>query len=141
MDERERERFDELLEEVLGALPERLHRLLEEVPLIVDDRPSEELLRSLAQEWGEPEDDLETMALDLCGLHSGIALTERSVEVTPDVPDSIAIFREGIIAHAGGWDGPDAEEIIREEIRITVLHEIGHHFGLDEDDLADLGYD
>jgi predicted Zn-dependent protease with MMP-like domain len=59
----------------------------------------------------------------------------------------VHIFREGIIDMAGGWEeGEDehgaygGEERIREEIRITILHELGHHFGLDEDDLERLGY-
>jgi predicted Zn-dependent protease with MMP-like domain len=133
---RERERFDRLLEEVLDQLPPRLHALIEEAPLIVEDHPSEELKREL----GVEHDD------ELCGLHTGIPLTERSVE-HPEM-EFIHIFREGIIQLAGGWDtGIDEEgleiggvDAIREEIRVTVLHEIGHHFGLDEDDLEQLGY-
>ena len=77
----------------------------------------------------------------LCGLHTGVPLTERSVE-RPDSSDVVHIFREGIVDMAGGWDegedehGPfGGEERIREEIRITILHELGHHFGLYEDDL------
>jgi hypothetical protein len=79
-------------------------------------------------------------------------MTERSVEPGEvDLP-MIHIFREGIIACAGGWSpwrvsSPDGEilegggeDLVREEIRITLLHEIGHHFGLDEDDLDRLGY-
>jgi predicted Zn-dependent protease with MMP-like domain len=140
MPRKDRERFDELLEGVLHSLPPRLTDLLEEAPLIVEDRPSRQLLRELGM---DEDDDL------LCGLHSGTALTERSVEQTPEMPETIHIFREGIIDHAGGWErwkdeegqwwgGPEA---IGREIRITILHEIGHHFGLDEDDLRELGYD
>ena len=62
-------------------------------------------------------------------------------EVAVMVPPTIMLFRVGIVAEAGGWDQPDALERIREEIRITLLHEIGHQFGLDEDDLARLGYE
>lgn len=134
---RERERFDELFEEVLAELPEGIHRLIEEVPLVLEDRPSRQLLREL----GIDEEEL------LCGLHTGTPLTERSFE-RPDQSDVIQLFREGIIDMAGGWEeGVDedgtafgGEERIRDEIRITVLHEIGHHFGLDEDDLDRLGY-
>jgi predicted Zn-dependent protease with MMP-like domain len=75
-----------------------------------------------------------------------VPLTDRSVE-RPDSSDVVHIFREGIVDMAGGWDegedehGPfGGEERIREEIRITILHELGHHFGLDEDDLERLGY-
>ncbi len=136
----ERRRFDLLLERVLQTLPPRLHDLLEEAPLIVEDRPSRKLLDELDI---DPEEDA------LCGLHSGTPLTHRSVEHDLEMPETIHLFREGIIDHAGGWE-PWAdeegtplggEEAVTREIRITLLHEIGHHFGLDEDDLEALGYE
>ena len=133
----ERERFDRLFEEVLDALPSGIHKLIEEVPIVLEDRPSRQLLRELGI-----EDDDEI----LCGVHTGVPLTDRSVE-RPDASDVVQIFREGVIDMAGGWeededdDGPfGGVERIREEIRITILHELGHHFGLDEDDLDRLGY-
>ena len=135
----ERDQFDAMLERILESLPRRIHDLLDEAPLIVEDRPAPELLEELGI---DPGDDL------LCGLHTGVALTERSIEDAA-MPDVIQLFREGIVEHAGGWErwqddegqrwgGADA---IEREIRITLLHEIGHHFGLDEDDLAELGYE
>jgi predicted Zn-dependent protease with MMP-like domain len=135
----ERERFDALLEQVIAALPKRVHDLLEEAPLIVDDRPSAELCAELGV---DPDEEI------LCGLHSGTMLTERSVSHGHDLPETIHLFREGIINEAGGWDVWEdvdgqhwgGEDRVKEEIRITLLHEIGHHFGLDEDDLAHLGY-
>ncbi len=127
--DRQRRRFDTLLEEELERLPPALEELLEEAPLVVDDRPEPELLADLGMD-GEPE--------ALCGLHSGIPLTERSVE-EPWAMEVIHLFRMGIIAEAGGEDA--TEEDLRREIRVTLLHEIGHHFGLDEDDLAELGFD
>jgi len=133
----ERERFDRLFEEVLDALPPGIHKLIEEVPIVLEDRPSRQLLRELGI-----EDDDEI----LCGVHTGVPLTDRSVE-RPDASDVVQIFREGVIDMAGGWEeGVDDEgpfggvERIREEIRITILHELGHHFGLDEEDLDQLGY-
>ncbi len=133
----ERERFDRLFEEVLDALPSGIHKLIEEVPIVLEDRPSRQLLRELGI-----EDDDEI----LCGVHTGVPLTDRSVE-RPDASDVVQIFREGVIDMAGGWEedvdeeGPfGGVERIREEIRITILHELGHHFGLDEDDLDRLGY-
>ena len=133
----ERERFDRLFEEVLDALPPGIHKLVEEVPLVLEDRPSRQLLRELGI-----EDDDEI----LCGVHTGVPLTDRSVE-RPDASDVVQIFREGVIDMAGGWDEDEDDdgpfggvERIREEIRITILHELGHHFGLDEDDLDRLGY-
>jgi predicted Zn-dependent protease with MMP-like domain len=132
----DRDRFDRLLEEVLDGLPDELLDLLDEAPLVVEDSPSRELLGSM----GIPEDE------ELCGLHEGLARTERSLDA-PGLPDVITLFRRGIVGIAGGWealveDGVDrgGDEAVREEILVTLLHEIGHHFGLDEDDLDRLGY-
>jgi len=136
----ERARFDEILERVMDDLPESVRAMTDEMPVIVEDVPDPKLLEQLSKEAGEP------IAPDeLCGLHTGIALTERSVQSPGDLPSEIRLFREGILAEAGGWESPgeDAEEVedsIYEEIRITLLHEIGHQFGLDEDDLERLGY-
>ncbi len=136
----ERRRFDALLDRVLDALPPRLHELLEEAPLIVEDRPSAKLLAELGI---DADEDL------LCGLHTGTPLTERSVEERSELPETIHLFRDGIVEHAGGWavtkvdDGQPigGEDVVAQEIRITLLHEIGHHFGLEEDDLTELGYE
>lgn len=127
----ERARFDALLEEVIEALPDHLRAKLEEVPLIVDDRPSAAVLRDM----GLPPDEM------LCGLHSGVPLTERSVEHSGLMPEEIRIYREGIVDLAGGWDQEEADDIVFDEIWVTVLHEMGHHFGLDEKDLEELGYE
>ncbi len=134
----QRRSFDALLEKVLASLPAGLHELLEEAPLLVEDRPSRELLRELEIPEGEV----------LCGLHSGTPLTERSVAEGGDLPETIHLFREGIIEQAGGWEESEdesgrlqgGEAAITDEIRITLLHEIGHHFGLGEEDLEELGY-
>ncbi len=136
MNDRERERFDRLLEDVIDDLPPGVRRLLDEVPLIALDRPTPGMLRDLGI---DPSDEEE--ARSLCGLHSGVSNTEKSVERSAELPSAIHIFREGIIALAGGWDQEEADEWIAEEIWVTVLHEIGHQFGLDEDDLERLGYD
>lgn len=135
----ERARFDGLFERVLASMPEEIHRMLEEVPVVLEDHPSRELLADMGI---DPDD-----RAGLCGLHSGVPLTERSVS-DAGVPEVISLFREGILEEAGGWDewtDDDGTELggearIVREIRITLLHEIGHHFGLDEDDLARLGY-
>lgn len=131
MDTDAREHFDALLSRVLEGLPPDIHELLEEVPLIVEDYPAPEIAEAF---------DLDGVD-ELCGLHDGIPLTERSVEVEPTgTPDHIMIYRLGVIAAATDEDGRiDDDELLR-QIRITVLHEIGHHFGLEEDDLDRLGY-
>jgi predicted Zn-dependent protease with MMP-like domain len=156
MNDAEREAFDALVEEAIEQLPDHVRELLEEVPVVVLDRPTAEMLRDLGM---DPND--ETEADELCGLHTGTANTERSVE-RADLPSNIHLFRNGIIslaqdqlredaAEAGGaepdltWHGPnanpDAEDAVFQEIWVTLLHEIGHEFGLDEDDLERLGYD
>lgn len=130
------ERFDALMEDAIGGLGKKLESLLEEIAVVVLDEPTPEMLGDLGI---DPKD--EEAVEELCGLHTGTALTERSLEHSGDLPTTIHIFRRGVVSLAGGWDQPNADEEIYEEIRITLLHEIGHHFGLDEDDLEELGYD
>ena len=140
MDGMERERFDALVSKEVELLPFAIQLLLQETPLLVEDFPAQEILR----EFGIDD----AHADQICGLHSGVGLTERSVEDPPDMPETITIYRSGIIALAGGWtEGADedgkpcgGEEMIAKEIRITILHEVGHHYGLDEDDLDKLGF-
>lgn len=100
--------------------------MLEEVPLIVEDEPSQAVL-------DEMEVDDQT---DLLGLHWGVPLTERSVQAPPHVPDRMMLFRGPIYRAAGRSLGQ-----LKRQIRLTLLHEIGHHFGLEEEDLAKLGYE
>ncbi len=131
MNPEERDHFDRLVEQVLDELPDDLRRRFEEVPLVVEDFPSDEVMDAM---------DIEHIDM-LCGLHSGIPLTERSVEHSGTLPDQIEIYREGILTATADGDGYVSEPELLHQIRVTVLHELGHHFGLDEDDLRTLGYD
>ena len=126
----ERELFDALLDELIEPLPGWVHDKLEEIPLVVEDYPSDAILDEMGIE--DPG--------DLCGLHSGIPLTERSVEHSGVVGDVIHLVREGVLNASADSRGRVSETRLRSEIRITVLHEIGHHFGLDEEALDALGY-
>ena len=134
-----RRTFDRWVDQLLESLPARITALLDQAPLVVEDRPSPELIEQLGL---DPEEDL------LCGLHTGTPLTERSVQQFADPPEMIHLFREDIVETAGGWHPWQDEDDtwwggaskIREQIRITVLHEIGHHFGLEDEDLEGLGY-
>jgi len=125
-----RDRFDKLLEEVLAELPAHIQELLETVPVIAEDTPTDAVLeRTGAKDGGF-----------LCGLYTGIPLMHRSVEHSGTLPDKICIFREGIFRAAGSQNRPVTGQSLKRQIRITVLHEIGHHFGLNESDLRKLGY-
>ena len=73
---------------------------------------------------------------DLLGLHTGVPLNEKSFFASGDIGAHILIFR-GPILRAAGWDPKE----LAEQIHVTLLHELGHHFGWDEDDLTELGYD
>ncbi len=129
-----RERFDALLERELDQLPDRVRAVLDEVPLHVMDEPDPTILKDLGVEPG----DIEAATEELCGLHTGFMLTERPIELDAVLPDEIHLFRRGIALTSGGWNADD--ETLAEQIRITLLHEIGHHFGLEEGDLDALGY-
>ncbi len=127
----DRIRFDEILEQVLAELPESVHKILDEVPLIVEDHPSPEVMK-----------ELEIRRLDdLCGLHDGIPITEPENRHWRTRPEGIMIFRAGIMSMARNRGGKISRGELRRQIRITILHEVGHHYGLSEEDLKELGYD
>lgn len=130
-------RFDRLLDDAVEALPPHYRRLLDEVSVVVLDRPTAQMLRELERD-GVIEPGMDPT--ELCGLHTGAGITERGVDDTGVLPDQIHLFRDGIVEMASGWDAEHADENIYEEIRVTLLHELGHHFGLDEGDLDELGY-
>jgi predicted Zn-dependent protease with MMP-like domain len=129
MNDRLRDYFDEHLEAVLAELPPQVQGLLDEVPMIVEDHPSRELMRKMGAGRSE-----------LCGLHTGVALTDRSVEQSGIPSNAIFVFREGVLSLATGRGGRIDENELRRQIRITILHELGHYHGLDEDELESLGY-
>jgi predicted Zn-dependent protease with MMP-like domain len=119
-----KQRFGELVERALDGLPEPFATHLEEVTVEVKDRATRRELRMA----GLDEDEL------LLGLYVGSPFTERSVLQSGELPDKIYIFQEDVeLASAN-------ERQLIEQVRITVLHELGHHFGLGEDDLDELGY-
>ncbi len=130
IDDHTRRVFDTLLEQVMEDLPDEIHSLIEEVPLVVEDRPSARTMREMQVESAE----------ELCGLHDGIPLTERGSSEQPTLPDTITIYRLGILSLVLEQMGEVDRDELRRQIRITILHEIGHHFGLDEDGLEALGY-
>jgi len=115
MIEMDRERFETLVSDALDTVPGELLDLVDNCVVLVEDEPP-------------PEDP------DLLGLYDGIALTERDSSYTMVVPDRIFIYRGPLTRMC------ETEEEVVEEVRITVVHEIAHHFGIDDDRLHELGY-
>jgi predicted Zn-dependent protease with MMP-like domain len=125
-----RQFFDEQVELVLAELPQQVKDFMEEVPLFVEDYPSEEVMRRMRIRH----------PANLLGLYSGIPLLERSIEQARRMPDVIHIYRLGILRSSRSRDGSFDEAQLRKQIRKTILHEYGHHVGLTELDLRTLGY-
>jgi len=117
--------FGELVERALAELPEEFAEFLEEVPIEIRDHPTRQQMRSV----NVPSDT----GL-LLGLYVGRPRTQRSVEHSGSMPDIIYIFQRPIETVSENED-----QLIR-QVRTTVLHEIGHHFGMTEEDLRRLGY-
>lgn len=122
--------FDKHLEAVLTKMPARVHELLDEVPLIVEDYPSAEIRRQMGVRGRR----------SLCGLYTGIPLIHRRVEQSGVLPDAIHVFREGVLSMATTRQGKINVAELRRQIRITILHELGHHHGMTESELEALGY-
>jgi predicted Zn-dependent protease with MMP-like domain len=120
-----RDRFRDLVAEALAGIPEPFHRHLDRVEVVVEDEPSAELLRDMGL---HPRRDT------VFGLYEGIPLNERGLDDQPSLPDRITIFYRPLVR---GFRTPAA---IRREIRKTVVHELGHFFGLDDDDIEAEGY-
>jgi predicted Zn-dependent protease with MMP-like domain len=112
--ELDRGSFEALVEEALDGIPDEIASLVQNVVVLVEDEP--------------PPDDP-----DLLGVYDGVSLTERNGDHT-GLPDRITIFRRPLLEMCA-----DADELVR-EVRITVVHEIAHHFGIDDRRLHQLGY-
>ena len=110
-----RDRFEELVSDALDTVPAELTRLIDNCVVLVEDDP--------------PPDDPE-----LLGAYDGIPITERDSSYVMAVPDRITIFRNPTLAMC-----EDEDEVVT-EVGITVVHEIAHHFGIDDDRLHELGY-
>jgi len=149
--EDDRDYFDDLLDRVLNHQPQQIHDLLDEVPLIVEDFPSSRLVHDFCRKNPDLNLNPKKLTYQLCGLYTGFPVTVRSVEQPTRLPDRIQLFRIGImLASRRHQTNPDIlkktpdlnpeDAALHEQIRITLLHEIGHHFGLNEQDLTNLGY-
>jgi predicted Zn-dependent protease with MMP-like domain len=117
--------FEQVVQEVLAELPPDIRRALDTVQIVVKDAPSPE---DLDRAGLSPDEDL-------YGFFDGVSVLEKSV-VNPDpFPDRVVLFRRALLE-----DFPKMSEL-KKEIRVTLIHELGHFFGMDEDDLAARGYE
>ena len=107
--------FEELVVDELDRLPDEMVEGLENVVFVVEDRP-------------------EDGSLDLLGLYDGLALTERGAYGMGELPDRIVVYREPHLAAC------DSEEELRVEVHTTLVHEIAHFYGIDDDELHRLGW-
>jgi predicted Zn-dependent protease with MMP-like domain len=117
--------FERALRKALSGLPPVFREALGNVAVVVEEWPPDWLL----DELGIPPEDT------LYGFYHGIPLPERSIQDSGNLPDKISIYRGPLEE-----DFPDREELCR-EIGVTLLHEIGHYFGMDEEELSRLGYE
>ncbi len=120
----ERERFRELVLEAVAMLPDELRREVRNLDLVIEDRPTRADLLEAGVSRGST----------LLGLYHGIPLTSRGQYYNLVLPDKISIYQGPIESLCG-----DDEDEIREQVRVTVLHEIAHYFGIDDDRLHELG--
>lgn len=109
-----RARFEELVADALDLLPAALSEAMNNVVVLVEDRNDEDAA--------------------LLGLYEGVALTERDSTYAGVLPDRITLYREPLL------DMCDSEEEVIDEVAITVVHEIAHHFGIDDRRLHELGW-
>ncbi|WP_328299596.1 metallopeptidase family protein [Streptomyces sp. NBC_00435] len=110
-----RDAFEELVAEALDSIPEELTRVMDNVAVFVEDEPAAD----------DPE---------LLGLYEGTPLTERGEWYAGVLPDRISIYMGPTLRMCGS-----TEEVVR-EVAVTVVHEIAHHFGIDDERLHELGW-
>ncbi len=117
-----RERFRRLVSEAIDTIPLRFRREIQNIAIVVEDRPSPELLEEMEI---EPPDTL-------FGLYQGTPLTDRRWDHGNVLPDRIAIYQEPI------EDVSETEDDVVTEIGETLIHEVGHYFGLSEEELEEI---
>lgn len=116
MDDVSAEDFERLVVDELDLLPDDMVDGLDNVVFVTEDRP-------------------EDGSLDLLGLYDGVALTERGQYGFGELPDRIILFREPLLAVSGDLDE------LKDQIHVTLVHEIAHFYGIDDAQLHELGWD
>jgi len=126
----EREKFVKLVEEALEGLPTRFRNPIHNVTVLVENVPPEQLPRRCSRNAGILDsDDAENLVL---AIFEGVATTRKSVFDLPTGPDRIVLYQKNIEAVCS------SEDEIRKEIRLTIVHELGHYFGMTEAQLEDV---
>ena len=123
----DRERFVQIVAQVLDSLPEHFSTRIQNVAVLVEDYPPEEHPRT-----PRPRSLTPAPRRLLLGQYVGVPRTRKSVFDLPTGPDTIVLFQKNIEAICRG------EEEIRRQIRLTVMHELGHYFGMSEEQLRDV---
>ena len=113
------EEFEEIVEQAISDLPERFKKKLENISVVVEDKPSEEILAKTGLK----------SSYCLLGLYEGVPLNKRDSNYCNVLPDRITIFKKPIEALNLGANK------LKERIKEVVMHEIGHYFGMSEKDL------
>jgi len=121
----DREQFETLVLEAIEEVPEEFSRYLENVEIVIEEEPSPDLLRNMG---------LDARRDTLFGLYQGVPLGHRGFAFGNHLPDKITIYLRPLVR---ACRTPDR---IRREVRRTVIHEIGHHFGFDDRELRREGY-
>ncbi len=122
-----RDRFERLVERALDGIPAPFRAALEEVAIVIEDEATPDQLDVADVDQADPEDVL-------YGLYEGTPRTEWGADAVP-FPNRISLFRIPLEE-----DFPDPDDLA-EEVRITVIHELAHHLGIDDDRLEELGLD
>ncbi|MFE4950699.1 metallopeptidase family protein [Leifsonia sp. NPDC056665] len=107
--------FETLVTDELDRLPDEMVDGLDNVVFVIEDRP-------------------EDGSLDLLGLYDGVALTERDAYGFGEMPDRIILYREPLLSICAD------EDELRDEVHVTLVHEIAHYYGIDDDRLHELGW-
>jgi predicted Zn-dependent protease with MMP-like domain len=121
----DRDEFEGLVRDVLDDLPEEFARRLENIEVVIEDEPDPALLRSLG---------MNPRRQTLFGLYQGVPLNQRGASYGGVLPDKISIYYHPLLRACR------TPEALRRQVRQTVLHEIGHFFGLDDIEIRALGY-
>ncbi|HEV8538963.1 MAG TPA: metallopeptidase family protein [Bacteroidota bacterium] len=122
----ERSLFEHLVQQTFDRLPPQFREVIENVGVVVEDYPSEDIARNLRLRSKH----------DLLGLYQGVPLPKRGTwyGMTPVVPDRISLYQKNIEAQC------ETEEQVIDKVYEVLIHEIGHYFGMSEEEIRSAGY-